>query len=62
MKGFTPELVNIYDCLDCKEKSIKHKVEFIYINGKQMRKCSMCGAMDGPWIDSNGDIPAGDEG
>lgn len=54
--------LNVYDCKDCLEKNIEHEV--ISVPGEKTdkhstwgpglpttyRKCTACGAKDGPWI------------
>ena len=65
MKGYTAELLNTYDCEDCKAKGIEHEV--INVAGPTttrsstwgsglpttMRQCTNCGFKDGPWVSAD---------
>jgi len=62
VKGYTPRLIKKFWCLPCKTAGKKHRV--IYVRGAKtnsssewgpkipttMRRCTSCGATDGPWI------------
>ncbi len=62
MKGYTAKSVNRYWCQECKDKKIPHKVVNIPGPGTTSRscwgsglpttkrKCTSCGAEDGPWV------------
>jgi hypothetical protein len=52
MKGYTPELINTYECTDCINEGSEHKVEYLPHPDayETIRKCTGCGAEDGPWI------------
>jgi hypothetical protein len=64
MKDYTPDLINTYYCVACKKAGREHEV--IEVSGPQtdlssqwgsgvpttMRRCSGCGAEDGPWVSS----------
>ncbi len=65
MRGFTPELINTYNCVNCKESGVDHQVleqpfrettERSHWGGgypTTIRECSGCGRVDGPWVSAD---------
>jgi hypothetical protein len=65
MRGYSPELVNTYDCVDCKETGTPHEIvdspagttgEHSHWGSgfpTTKRTCMGCGRTDGPWVSAD---------